>query len=135
MAKLRERISVNKLIRQNLYVEIFDLKKLDDIQVKEKYYIETSSGFAALDSEGEVLDINNAWELLEKTSRPQKKENVVYQKIKHNKSWFGEYSKLADQREQLKLQLLQNANKINRENLQNVNMKPIDYLGTRKLSI
>jgi hypothetical protein len=65
MAKLRERISVNKQIRQNLYLERFDLKKLDDIQVKEKYYRETSSCFAALDSLDEILDINNAWEILE----------------------------------------------------------------------
>jgi hypothetical protein len=65
MAKLRERISVNERIRQNLYLERFDLKKLDDIQVKEKYYVETSSSFAALKSLDEILDINNVWEILE----------------------------------------------------------------------
>jgi hypothetical protein len=65
MSRLSERISANKCIRQNLYLEIFDLKKPDDIQVKEKYYVETSSSFAALESLDEILEVNNAWEILE----------------------------------------------------------------------
>jgi hypothetical protein len=39
VAKLRERISVSKLLRQNFDLERFDLKKLNDVQVKEKYHI------------------------------------------------------------------------------------------------
>jgi hypothetical protein len=40
VAKLRERISVSKRARQNFDVGRFDLKKLDDIEVKEKYLVE-----------------------------------------------------------------------------------------------
>jgi hypothetical protein len=36
VAELRERISVSKGGRQKFYVERFDLKKLDDVEVKEK---------------------------------------------------------------------------------------------------
>jgi hypothetical protein len=36
MAKLRERIS-GKRARQNFDLERFDLKKLDDVEVKEKW--------------------------------------------------------------------------------------------------
>jgi hypothetical protein len=35
-------------------------------------------------------------------------ENLVYHKLKRNKSWFDECSKLMDQRKQAKLQWLQN---------------------------
>jgi hypothetical protein len=38
--KLRERISVSKQAGQNFDLERFDLKKLDDIDVKEKYQVE-----------------------------------------------------------------------------------------------
>jgi hypothetical protein len=68
MAKLRERISVSKQARQKFDLERFDLKKLVDIEVKEKYKVEISSRFATLVSLDESLDINNAWE---KISRPQ----------------------------------------------------------------
>jgi hypothetical protein len=73
MAKLREKISVNKRVRQNFDLERFDLKEHDDIQVKEKYCVETSSSFAALETLDDIFGINNAWDMLEKTSRPHKK--------------------------------------------------------------
>jgi hypothetical protein len=71
VAKLRERISVSKQARQNSDLERFDLKKLDNIEVKVRYQVEISNRFAALESIDESFDINNAWEVLEKTSRPQ----------------------------------------------------------------
>jgi hypothetical protein len=45
VAKLRERISVSKRARQKFDVERFDLKKLDDVEVKEKYQREISNRF------------------------------------------------------------------------------------------
>jgi hypothetical protein len=40
VAKLRERISVSKQARQKFDVERFDLRKLKDVEVKEKYQVE-----------------------------------------------------------------------------------------------
>jgi hypothetical protein len=62
VAKLRERISVSKLARQKFDAERFDLKKLDDVEVKEKYQVEISNRYADLESLDESFDINNAWE-------------------------------------------------------------------------
>jgi hypothetical protein len=62
VAKLRERILLSRRRRQNFGLERFDLKKLDDAEVKEKYQVEISNRFAALESLDESLDINNAWE-------------------------------------------------------------------------
>jgi hypothetical protein len=50
VAKLRERISVSKRARQKFNLERFDLKNLDDVEVKEKYWLEISNRFAALES-------------------------------------------------------------------------------------
>jgi len=62
VAKLRERISVSKRARQKFDLERCDLKKLDDVEVKEKYQVEISNRFATLESLDENFDINNTWE-------------------------------------------------------------------------
>jgi hypothetical protein len=46
VAELRERISVSRWARQNFDLERFDLKKLDNVEVKEKYQVEISNRFA-----------------------------------------------------------------------------------------
>jgi hypothetical protein len=60
VAKLRERISVSKRARQNSDLERFDLKKLTDVEVKEKYQVDISNRIAALESFDVSWDINNA---------------------------------------------------------------------------
>jgi hypothetical protein len=62
VAKLRERISVSKLARQRYDLEIFGLKKLSNLEVKEKHQVEISNRFAALENLDGSFDINNAWE-------------------------------------------------------------------------
>jgi hypothetical protein len=113
VAKLRERISVNKLARQNSDLERFDLKRLDDVEVKEKYQVGISNRFAGLESLDESFNINNAWENIRENIKTSAKENLGYHKLKHNKPWFDdECSKLIDQRKQAKSQWLQNPNQI-----------------------
>jgi hypothetical protein len=50
VAKLREGISLSKAARQKSDLERYDLKKLDDIEVKEKCQIEISNKFTALET-------------------------------------------------------------------------------------
>jgi hypothetical protein len=121
VAKLRERISVSKRARQNFDLERFDLKKLSDIKVKEKYQVEISTTFAALESLDKSFDINDDWESIRENIKTSAKENLAYKKLKHNKPWFDdECSRLIDQWKQAELQWLQNPNKINGDNLQNL---------------
>jgi hypothetical protein len=84
VAKLKERISVNKRVRKNSNLERFDLKKLNDIEVKEKYQVEISNRFSALESLDESFDINNAWESIRENIKTSAKDNLGYQKLKHN---------------------------------------------------
>jgi hypothetical protein len=121
VAKLRERISVSKGARQNSDLEIFDLKKLNDLEVKKKYQVEISNRYAALESLDESFNINNAWESIRENIKTSAKDNLGYQKLKYNKPWSDdECSKLKDQRKQAKLQWLQNPNQINGDNLKNL---------------
>jgi hypothetical protein len=62
VVKLRERISVSKRARQNVDLERFDLKMLNDVEVKEKYQVEISNRFAGLENLHESFGINNTWE-------------------------------------------------------------------------
>jgi hypothetical protein len=62
VAKPKERISVSKFARKNSDLERYDLKKLFNVEVKEKYQVEISNRFVALESLDESFDINNAWE-------------------------------------------------------------------------
>jgi lipoate-protein ligase A len=121
VAKLRERISVSKRARLKFDLERFDLEKLDDVEVKEKYQVEIPNRFAALESLDESFDINNAWESIRENFKTSAEDNLGYEKLKHNKPCFDdECSKLIDQWKQAKLQWLQNPNQINRDNLQNL---------------
>jgi hypothetical protein len=133
LAKLRERISVSKRARQNFDLERFDIKKLDVRGVKEKYQLEILNRVLSLESLDENSDINNAWESIRENIKTTDKDNIEYQKLKHNKTWFDDKcSKLIDKRKQVKLQWLQNPSQINGNNLQNLNVKPVEHLGTRK---
>jgi hypothetical protein len=121
VAKLRERISVSKQARQNFNSERFDLKKQDDVEVKEKYQVEISNIYATLESLDGSFDINNACESIRKNIKTSTKDNLEYHGLKHNKPWFDdECSKLIDQRKQAKLQWLQNPRQINGDNLKNL---------------
>jgi hypothetical protein len=77
--------------------------------------------FAAVESLDESFGINNAWESIRENIKTSAKENLGYQKLKHNKLWFDdECSKLIDQWKQAKLQWSQNQNQIIGDNLQNL---------------
>jgi hypothetical protein len=52
------------------------LKKLDDIEVKEKYQVEILNRFAALESLDESFDINNAWESIRENMKTSAKDNL-----------------------------------------------------------
>jgi hypothetical protein len=66
---------VSKWARQKFDLERFDLKKLDDIKVKEKYHIEISNRSAILENLDESSDINRTWESIRENNKTSAKEN------------------------------------------------------------
>jgi hypothetical protein len=59
--KLRERLSVIKRVAQKFDMQRFDLKKLNDAEVKEQYQVKTTNRFAALKNCDDNVDMNTAW--------------------------------------------------------------------------
>jgi hypothetical protein len=57
-----------------------------------------------LENLDESFDINNACRSIIENIKTSAKDNLGYQKLKHNKPWFDEYSKSIDQQKQAKLQ-------------------------------
>jgi hypothetical protein len=71
------------------------------------YQVEISNRFAALEILDEIFDIKNDWGSITENIKTSAKDNLGYQKLKHNEPWFdNECSELIDQRKQAKLQWL-----------------------------
>jgi hypothetical protein len=61
-AELRERLSVSKRVAEKLDIQRFDVRKLNDAEVKEQYHVKITDRFAALENFDHNVDINRAWE-------------------------------------------------------------------------
>ena len=62
VAKVRERLAVIKQPAQKFDGERFNLRKLNELEVKKKYQVENSKSFAALENLNVDEDVNKAWE-------------------------------------------------------------------------
>jgi hypothetical protein len=99
-------------------MERFNLEKLDKVEGKEKYRIEVSNRFAALEDLDAEVEINSAWETIRENIKMSAKESLGYFELRW---WFNEgCSKLLDERKQAKLEWLQKSSEINGDNLNNV---------------
>jgi hypothetical protein len=61
LAKIRERLAVNKKGSHKYHMERFNLKKLNEVEGKEKYHVEVSNKFAALEDLDAEVEINTIW--------------------------------------------------------------------------
>jgi hypothetical protein len=57
-ANFRERLSVSKRTAQNFYMERFDLRNLNDLEVKEEHRAKISNRFKALENLDGNTDID-----------------------------------------------------------------------------
>jgi hypothetical protein len=74
VAKIRERLEVNKQRSRRFHMEIFDLNKLNEVEGKEKYRVEVSNGFAALEDLDAEMEINSAQRTIRENIKISKKE-------------------------------------------------------------
>jgi hypothetical protein len=63
VAKIMERLAVNKQTLHRFHVERFSLKKLNEIEGKGQYHAEVSNRFVALEVTDAEVEINSAWEM------------------------------------------------------------------------
>jgi len=62
VAKVRERLEVSKQAPQMLDGEKFNLRKLNELDIRTQYQTEISNRFAALHNLSDGEDTNRAWE-------------------------------------------------------------------------
>jgi hypothetical protein len=133
VAKVRERLAVNKQSSQRFDMERFNLKKLHGVESKEQFCVEGSNRFAALEDLDTEVEINSAWEMIRQNIQISAKESLGYCELKKHKPLFVEgCSKLLDQRKQAKLQWLKDPSEINGDNLNNVRREASRYFRNKK---
>jgi hypothetical protein len=76
VAKVRERLAVRKQEAQKFDGEKFNLRKLDDLEVRKQYRTEITNRFAALENESDDKDIKMAWESIRDNIKTSAKESV-----------------------------------------------------------
>jgi hypothetical protein len=83
VAKFRERLAVSKRVVKKMDVEIFNLKQLNEEEVKEQYQVTIRNNFAALENLDGNGDISRVWETIRenKKFRPKRVSGFVNQSL------------------------------------------------------
>jgi hypothetical protein len=115
---VRERLAVSKRGAQKVDTKRFNVKKLNEGDVKEQYEFTIRNMFAAMENLEDSGDINGAWDNIRENIKRSAKESQCYCESKHRKTGFDEEcSKLIDRRKQAKLYCLQDPRESNEDNL------------------
>jgi hypothetical protein len=89
-------------------MEMFYLKKLNEVEGNEQHHSDVSNRFAAFEDLDSEVEINSAWEMVRENINISAKHSLGYCELKKHKPWFDEACpKLVDQKEQAKLQRFQ----------------------------
>jgi bifunctional DNA-binding transcriptional regulator/antitoxin component of YhaV-PrlF toxin-antitoxin module len=76
VAKVRERLAVKKQTAQEFDGGRFNLRKLNDLEVRKQCQIEITNRFAALENVSEDEDINMAWESIKENIKTSATESL-----------------------------------------------------------
>jgi hypothetical protein len=90
MAKVRDRLAVNKQRLHRFRMERFNLKKLNEVEAKEQYHVEVSNRFASLEDFDTEVEINSIWETIRENINILAKKSLGYYELRKHKPWFDE---------------------------------------------
>jgi len=68
--------------------ERFNLRKLNELEIRKHCQIEITKTFAALENLNDDKDINRAWENIKEIVKTSAKERVGLQELKQHKPWL-----------------------------------------------
>jgi len=121
IAKFRERLAVGKHAAQRCDKQRFNLRKLNEPEVREQYHIEITNRFAALENLNDDEDVHRTWENIKENIQMSAKECLGLDEFKQNKPWFDEECLgFLDQMKQVKIQWIQDPSQSNVDNLNKV---------------
>ena len=89
-AKVRKRLAVGKQAAQRFDRQRFNLKKLNEPEVRKQYQIEITSRFAALENLNDNEDVDRTSENIIENIQTSAKESLGLYELKQNKPWFHE---------------------------------------------
>ena len=114
-------MAVTKQAAQRFDGERFNLRKLNELEVRKKYQIEITNRFAALENLSDDKDINRAWENIKENIKTSAKESLGLQELKQHKPWLHEECLgFLDQRKQAKMLWIHDPSQSNVDNLNHV---------------
>ena len=76
VAKVRERLAVSKQAAQGFDGERFNLRKLNELEVRKQYQIEITIRFAAMENLSDGEDIHRAWENIKENVKISAKQSL-----------------------------------------------------------
>jgi len=76
IAKVRERLAVGKQAAQRFDRQRFNLRKFNEPEIREKYQIEITNRFAALENVNDDKDVNRTWENIKENIKTSAKESL-----------------------------------------------------------
>jgi hypothetical protein len=133
VAKVRERLAVNKQGSHSFHMEMFNLKNLYQVEDIDQFRDEVSNRFVALEDLDTGVEINSDWETIRENIKMSAKESLGYFELKKHEPWIEEgCSKLSEQKKQAKLQWLHDTSEINGNYLNNVRSEGSRYFRNKK---
>ena len=71
-----------------MVVERFNLRQLNELEVRKQYQNKISNRFAALENLSDGEDINRAWDTIKKNIKTSAKDSLSLQELMQHKSRF-----------------------------------------------
>jgi len=85
-------LPVNKEAAQKFDGERFNLRKLNELEVRKQYQIDITNRFTALVNLSDDGDINRAWENIKENTKTSTRESLGLQELKqHNHDFMNNF--------------------------------------------
>jgi hypothetical protein len=78
VAKVMKKLAANKQRSHRFRMGMLNLKKLNELEFKEKHSVDVSNRFAALEDLDAEMEINTAWEIIRENIKISAKESLSY---------------------------------------------------------
>ena len=121
IAKVSGRLAVGKQVAQRFDRQRFNLRKLNEPEVREQYRIKITNRFAVLENANDEGDVNTTWENIKENMRISAEKSLGLLELNQNKPCFDEEGLgFIDRRKRAKLQWKQDPSHSNVDILNNV---------------
>jgi len=85
IANVRERLAVGKQVSQRFDRQRFNLRKLNELEVRKEHQTEITNRFAALENLNDDGDVNRTWENIKENIQTSGKESLDLHELKQHK--------------------------------------------------